>query len=239
MNKMIKINMILFSLVATVMLFSGYGCDSENREVSKENIETVDTTIKVTPETSKEVTIGKQVWMTENLNVEKFRNGDPIPQAKTKEEWKKASDERIPAWCYNDNDFENGKIYGKLYNWYAVSDPRGLAPEGWHVPSDEEWSQLTDNLGGESKAGNKIKSTSDWVANGNGTNESGFTGLPGGARDILGTFGGFIGYYGYWWSSTEVNASSAWVRRLNYANEYVERDGGPKGKGFSVRCLKD
>jgi uncharacterized protein (TIGR02145 family) len=88
------------------------------------------------------ITIGTQVWMTENLNVEKFRNGDPIPEAKTEGEWKAYGEAGEAAWCNYDNDPKNGEKYSKLYNWYAVSDPRGLAPQGWHIPSDEEWGCL-------------------------------------------------------------------------------------------------
>ncbi|MFZ9583254.1 MAG: fibrobacter succinogenes major paralogous domain-containing protein, partial [Crocinitomicaceae bacterium] len=106
------------------------------------------------------VTIGTQVWMTKNLNVSTFRNGDPIPEAKTDEEWKKAGENQQPAWCYYDNNPANGAKYGKFYNWYAVNDPRGLAPEGYHVPTDAGWTQLSDYLGGEDVAGKKMKSTS-------------------------------------------------------------------------------
>jgi len=108
----------------------------------------------------KTVTIGTQVWMKENLNVSSFRNGDPIPEAKTDEEWKAAGDAKQPAWCYYDNDPNNGAKYGKLYNWYAVNDSRGLAPVGYHVPTDEEWSVLIGFLGDD--AGKKMKSTSGW-----------------------------------------------------------------------------
>lgn len=108
----------------------------------------------------KEVSIGNQVWMTENLNVDRFRNGDRIPQAKTSEEWRKAGANEQPAWCYFDNDPENGKKYGKLYNWYTVNDPRGIAPIGFHVPSDDEWVQLVDYLGRD--AGKKMKSKRGW-----------------------------------------------------------------------------
>lgn len=94
----------------------------------------------------KEVKIGEQVWMGANLNVEKFRNGDPIPQAKTKSEWIKASEDKKPAWCYYQNNPQNGVIYGKLYNWYAVNDPRGLAPKGWHIPTRNEWDELISTL---------------------------------------------------------------------------------------------
>ena len=126
------------------------------------------------------VTIGKQVWMTKNLDVSTFRNGDPIPEAKTNEAWKAAGENKQPAWCYYDNDPKNGTKYGKLYNWYAVNDPRGLAPAGYHIPTDAEWTVLTDYLGGEDVAFKKMKSPSGWVKKGNGTNSSGFSGLPAG-----------------------------------------------------------
>jgi len=105
------------------------------------------------------ITIGKQVWMSVNLNVDKFRNGDPIPEAKTDEAWESAWKNNQPAWCYYDNDPANGTKYGKLYNWYAVNDPRGLAPAGYHIPTDEEWTVLTDYLGGGGIAGEKMKMT--------------------------------------------------------------------------------
>ena len=111
---------------------------------------------------SKEVIIGNQVWMTKNLDVSTFRNGDPIPEAKTDEEWEKAGENKKPAWCYWDNDPANGAKYGKLYNWHAVNDPRGLAPDGYHIPTDAEWKILTKYLG--EKAGTKMKSTSGWLS---------------------------------------------------------------------------
>ena len=228
------------------------------------------------------VTIGSQVWMTKNLDVSTFRNGDPIPQAKTKEEWEKARENQQPAWCYYDNDPANGAKYGKLYNWYAVNDSRGLAPVGYHIPSDAEWTKLTDFLGGESVAGTKMKSKSGWnsyttggsktcpncvnwnaeyrrkvpchtcqdkryvpapkVTNsGNGTNTSGFSGLPGGYRNDTGTFFN-VGEDGYLWSSTvgsTSNMSGARYRYLNYDVGQYRSDLGYKGWGLSVRCLRD
>jgi uncharacterized protein (TIGR02145 family) len=107
---------------------------------------------------SQTVTIGTQEWMTKNLDVSTFRNGDPIPEAKTNSEWEMASKNKQPAWCYYNNDPQYGEKYGKLYNWYAVTDPRGLAPVGYHIPSDEEWTVLINQLGGNSPAGIKMKS---------------------------------------------------------------------------------
>jgi len=182
------------------------------------------------------VSIGGQVFMSKNLDVSTFRNGDPIPQAKTYEEWGRAGENQQPAWCYYNNDPANGAKYGKLYNWYAVNDSRGLAPEGWHVPSDAEWTILTDYLG--SDAGTKMKSKTGWNENGNGTNSSGFSGLPGGTRNYNGTFY-TIGYDGYWWSSSETNTDDAWSRLLSYNLGNVNRNASPKESGFSVRCLRD
>lgn len=182
------------------------------------------------------VNISGQIWMADNLNVGTFRNGDPIPQAKTNEEWLKAGANKQPAWCYFANDPKNGEMFGKLYNWYAVNDPRVLAPFGWHIPSDEEWSILENYLGDE--GGTKMKSTSGWQDNGNGTNSSSFSGLPGGVRYGNGTFYDF-GTNGYWWSTTEYNTSVAWGRDLGYNKGKVGRSDSFKYEGLSVRCLRD
>jgi uncharacterized protein (TIGR02145 family) len=187
------------------------------------------------------VQIGDQVWMTENLNVDRFRNGDEIPQVTSDDEWTQAGDNQQPAWCYYDNDPANGSIYGKLYNWYAVNDPRGLAPEGWHVPSDKEWTQLTDGLGGQKVAGKKLKSTSGWDPeegrSGNGSNTSGFNGGPGGFRFYNGSFN--RGRNGFWWSATAAATGGAWGRDLNHVFDVVNRLSYLKGYGVSVRCLRD
>ncbi|NDC77320.1 MAG: hypothetical protein EBZ67_05555 [Chitinophagia bacterium] len=186
----------------------------------------------------KTVSIGTQVWMTENLNVDRFRNGDPIPEAKTPEEWKDAGERKQPAWCHYENDPVNGKKYGKIYNWYAVNDPRGIAPIGYHIPTEEEWQKLINHLGGKEIAGIKMKSASGWLNNGNGSNISGFSGLPGGGRGSDGSFS-HVGEYGSWWSSTGDDALSAWVRALYYRIGTVDWGSLGKGKGLSVRCLRD
>jgi len=142
---------------------------------------------------SQTVTIGTQVWMDKNLDVSTFRNGDPIPEVKTIEEWVKAGENKQPAWCYYENDPVNGTKYGKLYNWHAVNDPRGLAPLGYHIPTSAEWTILIDFLGGKSIAGKKLKSTKSYDRykgkKDNSTNEFGFSGLPGGGRNEIGRFG--------------------------------------------------
>jgi uncharacterized protein (TIGR02145 family) len=194
------------------------------------------------------VKIGNQEWMTNNLNVATFKNGDAIPEAQTSEAWIKAGEEVKPAWCYYDNDPENGNKYGRLYNWYAVTDPRGLAPSGWHIPSDAEWTTLTDYLGGEAAAGHKMKSKAGWNdngngsnTNGNGSNTSGFSGLPGGIRSIRSGKGTFndVGDDGYWWSSTKYMKIYVWNRVLYCSYGFVGRSNNYKALGFSVRCLRD
>ena len=167
-----------------------------------------------------------------NLNVSKYRNGDAIPQVQDADAW---SNLTTGAWCYYDNKKSYGTKYGKLYNWYAVNDPRGLAPKGYHIPTDEEWTILTDNLGDE--AGTKMKSTTGWEY-GNGTNTSGFAGLPGGYRYSNGNFFN-IGAIGNWWSSSESYAYGAWSRYLGNNNGNVNRYNYDKHYGFSVRCLRD
>ncbi len=185
----------------------------------------------------KTVVIGTQTWMAENLNVSTFRNGDPISEAKTKEEWELAGKEGKPAWCYYDNNSEYGENLGKLYNWYSVNDSRGLAPIGWHVPENDEWDLLTDYLGGNEVAGNKMKSTNGWSKR-NGTNISGFSGLPVGGRGYEGTFDGTT-RYGFWWTSTEYNSGGAWDRSLNSSNGKVYRYYNYKAVGLPVRCVRD
>ena len=184
------------------------------------------------------VRIGKQVWSSENLNTAEFSNGDKISEAKTNEEWQTMGEQGKSAWCYYDNDPANGIKYGKLYNWYAVADPRGLCPAGWHVPSDGEWTQLSNTLGGDNNAGSKMKSASGWDQGGNGANSSGFSGLPGGNRNDVGPYNS-VGVYGSWWSSTQYSPTNAWFRVLFCGSGDVFRSINNKRFGFSVRCVRD
>ena len=187
-------------------------------------------------------TLGTQVWSTKNLEVTTFRNGDPIFYAQTDEEWEKAGANGQPAWSYFEHDPKNEEIYGKLYNWFAVNDPRGLAPEGWKIPTDGDWAKLVEFLGGKTNASQKMKSTDLWendAANiGAGNNSSGFSGFPGGYRYGQGGFVN-IGKVGYWWSSTENDQFTAWSRSLQNFNQSVFRGNYEKGMGLSVRCLKN
>jgi uncharacterized protein (TIGR02145 family) len=188
------------------------------------------TTIAPGPPT---VTIGTQLWTTTNLDVTTYRNGDTIPEVTDQAAWGALT---TGAWCYYNNDPSNGAIYGKLYNWFAVNDPRGLAPVGFHVPTDDEFATLGTFLGGDSVAGSKLKSNTLW----NGTNESGFSGLPGGAR-FASNFNG-LGSYGYCWSATPTSPeflAIAWVRSLQTGSTFVDRLLINDESGLSVRLIKD
>lgn len=182
------------------------------------------------------ITIGKQVWMAENLKVTHYRNGDAIPNETKSKTWAGLS---TGAYCWYDNYKTTNKKFGALYNWYAVDDSRGLCPEGWHVPTHVEWTTLTTYLGG-TIAGGKMKTTSKfWTSpNTDATNSTGFTGLPGGGRSNGGTFGD-VGDVGYWWSSTERSSSSVWYHGLGYSDGSLSVGNGSKRLGFSVRCLRD
>ncbi|MBI5403841.1 MAG: fibrobacter succinogenes major paralogous domain-containing protein [Ignavibacteriae bacterium] len=185
--------------------------------------------------TYKTVTIGTQEWTAENLKVEHYRNGDVIPQVQDKEQWKKLT---TGAWCYYESSTENGTTYGKLYNWYAVNDSRGLAPEGWHIPSDAEWTTLIEFLGGSKDAGEKIKSTELWKDIKWATNESGFSAIPGGLCDENYNYK-FIGKHACFWSSTSNNTVASWIREMHNNLKDVKRDTFHKRYGLSVRCIKD
>jgi len=183
------------------------------------------------------VTIGNQTWMAENLNTEKFQNGDLIPEAKTEAEWLEMNRQRKPAWCYYQNDPKNGSIYGKLYNGYAVSDYRGLAPKGWTVPSDEDWENCINFLGGEKKAGKKLKSTTGWNNEGSESNSSGFNALPGGNRHSKSTFWN-MKFTGFWWTRN-ISTCQARFRALNHRNNAVSiPQWANMGNGYAVRCIK-
>jgi uncharacterized protein (TIGR02145 family) len=174
--------------------------------------------------------------MAKNLDVAFYRNGDPIPQVTDPTAWLNLT---TGAWCYYNNDPTQGTTYGKLYNWYAVNDPRGLAPTGWHIPSDKEWTTLENNLGGPLVAGGTMKEAGKvhWISPG-GNNNSGFAGLPGGWRAILASFSN-VGYDGSWWSSSESNTSEAWFFELGYGSDILFRASFDKGLGLSVRCLRN
>jgi len=194
------------------------------------------------------VKIGEQCWMMENLKVTHYRNGDPIPHVTDGSTW---GGLYTGAYCEYDNNSVHVTTYGRLYNWYAVADGRNIAPEGWHVPTDEEWKQLEMYLGmsqAEADAtgwrgtdeGSKLKETgtTHWSYDTGATNESGFTALPGGYRYIDGTFLSMSDIADFW-SSTDSSSDSAWYRYLDRGRSQVHRDGRHKQFGFSVRCVRD
>jgi len=187
------------------------------------------------------VTIGTQVWLQYNMNVSCYRNGDIIPEVRDSAEWAHL---KTGAWCYYNNDPANGAIYGKLYNWYAINDTRGLAPAGWHIPNDSDWKILTSYLGGIEVAGGKLKEagTTHWQSpNLNATNESGFSGLPGGYR--IGYFGSFrsIGSSAIWWTYYGTDdVMNSFNKILQYDTQNFYGLGGLWWQdGYSLRCLKD
>jgi uncharacterized protein (TIGR02145 family) len=184
--------------------------------------------------------------MAENLRTTVYRNGNAIANVTDNTQWANLT---TGAWCHYNNSSSNECPYGKLYNWYAVADPRNVCPTGWHVPTDAEWSVLINYLDPNADGGNnfpniaggKLKSTGlqYWLSpNQDATNESGFSGLPAGYRYNGGTFND-IGYYGLWWSSTEYDTNIASTRNLNYDFGNASRGIYVKVYGFSVRCLRD
>lgn len=189
-------------------------------------------------------TICNQVWMVKNLDVTTYRNGDVIPEVTDPTAWASLT---TGAWCYYNNDPANGSIYGKMYNWYALNDPRGLAPIGWHVPTIAEWETLATCLGGVEVAGGAMKSmgtieaaTGLWYApNTSATNSSGFTGLPGGYRALDGSFYS-IGLYNSYWSSTSLTTDYVWFGELISVNGALTLGASAiKVAGLSIRCVKD
>jgi uncharacterized protein (TIGR02145 family) len=173
--------------------------------------------------------------MRENLEVTSYRNGDLIPEVELQSDWNNLT---TGAWCWYNNDPANGAIYGKLYNWYAVTDERGLCPVGWHVPTDAEWTTLSTFLGGNMVAGGKMKMTGNtrWSSpNLSATNSSGFAGLPGGSRSNIFED---VGAKAYWWSSSQ-GTGYVWARSLIYNDGYISVVGSFPEYAYSVRCIRD
>ncbi len=184
------------------------------------------------------VTIGGQIWLVENLNVTHYRNGDPIEWISDNPEWEGFTS---GAYCDYENEPGNAATFGRLYNWFAVADNRNIAPEGWHVSMDADWTVLANYLGGDGMAGGKLKEAgmSHWLdPNSGATNETGFSALPGGFREYGGLYD-YINWGGGWWTSTEDNPNDAWIRYLDYGAIDVWVALEDKRYGRSVRCVKD
>ncbi len=187
------------------------------------------------------IVIGTQEWLVENLKVTEYRDGTQIPNVTSSVGWRALTQ---GSWANYNNDPGLDAVYGKLYNWYAVSDSRGLTPTGWHVPSDVEWTTLIDYLGGPSVAGGKLKEfgLSHWLTDNNGTitDTRCFNALPGGSRqdDANATFEN-VSSSGYWWTTEDLGAPGATYVILSHNTPQAQLDVANKTVGFSVRCLKD
>lgn len=224
--------LLLFIIVFSYLIIAT-SCSDNNTSPSKTFYETVK--------------IGKQTWMLNNLNVDRYRNGDKIQHINDWEDWMLT---KSGAWCYYQYEGENGPVYGKLYNWYAVNDPRGLAPEGWRIPSEYEWKILemhfgmtweqTEKFGWRcGEIGGKLKKISGlWYgSNDLATNSTGFSAVPGGWRSDGGTFND-KGYQACFWTSTEYDSGKALCRCLSTYNGEIYRAAKSKNIGYSVRCVK-
>jgi uncharacterized protein (TIGR02145 family) len=227
-----KVFIYLFAMLGMTLLIS-VSCKKKNDDTNNPPVTTVtdqDGNVYHT------VTIGTQVWMVENLKTTKYRNGDGIQNVTDSIAWWNLTS---GAYCIYRNDVNNLATYGRLYNWYAVIDSRKLTPAGWHIPTDAEWTTLTDYLG--STCGDKLKEKgpNHWGGDNTATNETGFTALPGGNR--AGWQGEFlyIGQYGSWWSSTD-DGSHTWIREIvGWDDGVLKNPANAKSSGYSVRCVKD
>lgn len=185
------------------------------------------------------VVIGTQIWMVENLKVTHYRNGDLIPNVIDIPTWISTTS---GAYCWYQNNIANKADYGALYNWYTVADARSIAPDGWHIPTDIEWTELITFIGGRDVAGSKMKEYGDahWLLHDNlATNETGFTAVPGGSRDNVDGLFRLKGHNNVYWTSTSFNETNALYRYISSDNNYCIDGDYNKRDGFSVRCIKD
>lgn len=217
--KKVLFSFVIFFLFNNALLAQTYGNDGKNYRTFQ-------------------VSGYEGIWMAQNLNASEFRNGDIIPQAKNSAEWRKAAEKKQPAWCYYNYDPTNESKYGKLYNWYAVKDSRGLAPNGWHIPTIGELEGLVAISKGSRFAGSYMKSEWGWDGYNDATNKSGFSGLPGGYCSPYGSSSD-IKTDGYWWSYSEKDQLNSWYITMNWNDSGVDISPADKKAGFSVRCKKD
>jgi uncharacterized protein (TIGR02145 family) len=229
---------ILFYWLATVVLCFILTGSCKKDEDDNNNDQIPATITDIDGNVYHTLTIGTQVWLVENLKVTHYQNGESIPNVMDPITWSSLT---AGAYCNYNNIDTIADTYGHLYNWQAVNDIRKIAPAGWHVPTNAEWIILENYFGGSSVAGGKIKEadTIHWNSpNVGATNESGFTGLPGGNCGNNGIFSEF-GRFGFWWSATENDQYNAWYRSLcfNFTDVYIDNSG--INYGYSIRCLKD
>jgi uncharacterized protein (TIGR02145 family) len=242
----------------TLLTFATLSLMSFGIHQSNDALQTNATVTKIDGKLFTTVTIGEQTWMAENLNVDKFKNGDPIPEAKTKEEWEKLGKEGKPAFCYYDFDAANGKIYGKLYNWFAVNDPRGLAPEGFEVATDQDWKQLIETVKA-SGDGNPLdlRTKDGWDLGKFGresTNVFGFSCPASGYISSEGSFKNKI-KSAYFWTSIEdpknegesftkdgkiykIKSDNAYYQYQDNMQNTFSHGSWSKKNGLSIRCIK-
>ncbi len=189
------------------------------------------------PQSGREVAtirIGSQIWMAQNLNVDRYWDGRPIPEAKTIKEWNYYNEHKIGCWCNYDNEGCYGSMYGKLYNWYAIR--QNVAPRCWRLASKADFDKLIGYLG-ESKAGKQLKATHSWNNTTNGTNQSGWGAFAGGCRNILGYFS-YVGRQGFWWTNDARKDNNAGLFVSITSDDIVSYEIS-EGFGYSVRCVRD
>jgi uncharacterized protein (TIGR02145 family) len=234
-----------FIIMGWVILFTN-GCEkikekdpyiNTNKPIFNNNL-TYGIVTDIDSNTYKTIKIGNQTWLAENLKTVHYRNGDPIPNVLYVYIWDSLT---TGAYCEYYSRAENSKTYGNLYNWYAVTDSRNLAPVGWHIPSKDEWDTLINYLNDKQTDGGKLKETgfTHWLnPNLEATNETGFTALPGGSRTEAGYYMN-AGTFAYWWATSELIGHGGFFMSTNY--EFGNFMGGffDKRHGYSVRCIKD
>lgn len=237
----------VFYIIVIMSLFINNSCKNNLSEPIDTEIEYSGEITDIEGNIYNTIQIGNQLWMADNLRTTKYCNGDEINDTTGFINWELIM---TGTFCNYNHDENFVSSYGRLYNWFAVNDHRGLAPVGWHIPSDDDWKELEEYLGmsqeeadmvgprENNEVGLKLKSTSGWYDNGNGTNESGFTAVPSGFCGNYGDFDG-DGFDAIFWSSTLNNEDIPWRRGLGYIAIGVARYSNSKNYGFSVRCIKD
>jgi len=236
-----------FCIIVIVSFIFTSSCDNNQSKITDSEIEYSGTVTDFEGNVYNTIQIGNQLWMAENLRTTLYRNGDVIKDTTGFTSWELFDE---GAYVSYNNDDSLVSSYGRLYNWFAVNDQRGLAPDGWHIPSDNDWKELEEYLGmspeeidmvgsrENNEVGLKLKSTSGWFDNKNGTNESGFTALPSGFCGNYGDFDG-DGFDAIYWSSTLSDDGIPWRRGLGYIAVGIAKYSNEKNYGFSVRCIKD
>lgn len=234
---------LLLILIISIPIFNSCSNEIISTDTLNEGKENYASRSGIPPTTVGQVQIGTQLWKTKNLNVSHYRNGDLIPQVQDPNSFTATT---TGAWCYYDNNSANGVIHGKLYNWYAVNDPRGLAPRGWHIPSQQEWSVL-DNYLGHFHTAMAMRSTTGWTffnTYASATNSSGFSCFPSGGRFYEQPTPSYDAYFGdicFFWTSSNSNTEfrAAVYRFIDSEDDYLWSETGRYDTGMSVRCLSD